>query len=107
MSGIFLGRTLSRAVRSFSVQRFWADPLALLPLSLPVGRRARVRGDWRRCPFRTTALPPFACRHTARLRRAVQVCRSYAALRLREPDRPRFLISRNAKGFALSFPKAE
>jgi hypothetical protein len=30
-----------------------------------------------------------------------------AALRLREADRLRFLISGNAKGFALSFPEAE
>jgi hypothetical protein len=45
--------------------------------------------------------------HTIRRRRAAQGCRSYAALRLGEPDRLRFLIGGNAKGFALSFPKAE
>jgi len=36
-----------------------------------------------------------------------QGCRSFAALRLMEPDQLRFLIDGNAMGFALSFPKAE
>ena len=38
MSGIFYDRTLSRAARSLRVRRFWADPLPLLPLSLPDAR---------------------------------------------------------------------
>ena len=46
-------------LRSLRVQSLLADPLALSPLSLPVGRRARVRSDWRRCPFGTTALSPL------------------------------------------------
>jgi len=35
---------------------FLSDPLALLPLSLPCGRRTRVRFDWRRSAVGATAL---------------------------------------------------
>ena len=49
-------RSHSFPLRSLRVRSPLADPLALSPLSLPVGRRARFRGHLRRCPFGTTAL---------------------------------------------------
>jgi hypothetical protein len=56
-------RSHSFPLRSLRVRRFWADPLALLPLSLPGGLRTRLRFDWRRSAIGATAwsslcLPP-------------------------------------------------
>jgi hypothetical protein len=43
-------------LRSLRVRSLWADPLALLPLSLPCERRPRIRFDWRRCADGATVL---------------------------------------------------
>jgi hypothetical protein len=59
MSGIFYSRTLSRAARSLRVRRLCADPLALMPLSLSVGRRLCIRFDWRRSTVGATAWSSF------------------------------------------------
>jgi hypothetical protein len=68
---------------------FLADPLALSLLSLPDGRWRTVARAHHQAASRYTRVPIFA------------------ASRFREVYHLRFLISGNAEGFALSFPKAE
>ena len=72
------------------MRRFLADPLALLPLDWPDARWPTGPGAGRQAGVAS--------------RKGAVAC---ATLRLGEPNRLRFLIGGNAKGFALSFPKAE
>jgi hypothetical protein len=81
--------------------------MALTPLSLLVGRRARFCGDWRRCPFwdnslvpaSLAAIPPSGVT-------PLRGCRSCAALRLRKADRLRsFCQAGTPRSLPSHFPK--
>lgn len=88
MSGIFKVALFSAALLEGAA--FCSDPQALSPLGWPDAR-------WPTGPRAGRPVGVAPCKG------AVVV----AALRLREANCLRFLISGNAKGFALSFPKAE
>ena len=97
-------------------RRFCADPLALLPLSLPDARDRSAL-----CPFAGAALRATSGRNllaaagrpsALRLARVPFLCRVAAVgtcrfrwLQAREPVGSVVRLGGNAKGFALSFPK--
>ena len=101
-------RSHSSPLRSLRVRSLWADPLALLPLSLPCERRPRLRFDWRRCADGATALsllclPPHRPPASRRARVPLPVPRSGRGRLIASVH----LMVRERQGLCPLVPKAE